>query len=231
MRRVDQGTTFTLAGLAAGVRYRIAVQVVTSTCLSPYSRDQVVSTSPLQASDLQDLGNSLDLPPLVQKVEAIEYSSAFLETKNAGLETSKNENRGNIFTQKHAVLAWSSKLLCCLFLCNVLYFSSKKHHSFSSYYVGVSYVFILVREMSAGCAKLSGFHTDCLDDLQMMVENTATSIQESHSRLTGLQSGKCVDNTNSISTLCVSHEGDVLALSHPNTHTSQGLSPSEGRFL
>ncbi len=107
MRRVDPGTTITLTGLAAGVRYRIAVQVVASNCMSPYSRDQVVSTSPLQASGLEDLGNSLDLPSLVASVALLESSTASLETKAAGLETSTNENIGNIFTHKHAVLTGS----------------------------------------------------------------------------------------------------------------------------
>ena len=59
-------------------------------------------------------------------------------------------------------------------------------------------MWILLSEMSA---KLSCFHTDCLDDLQMIVEDTGTSLQESNSRLAEIQTGKCVDNTSSINTL------------------------------
>ena len=100
MRRVEQGTTTTLTGLAAGVAYNIAVQVVTSNSLSPYSQDKtVMTTASLQATDLEEFTNSLDLPTLTTSVTNLQTKTTDLRTEVADLQTATNDNKSNFHYQ------------------------------------------------------------------------------------------------------------------------------------
>ncbi len=96
MKKVEQGTTITLTGLAAGIRYKIAVQVVTSNTQSPYSKDEIVTTNLLQATEVEQLSHSLGIPYLRDSVADLEKTANDLTSKAASLATITQENKGII---------------------------------------------------------------------------------------------------------------------------------------
>ena len=96
MIRVEQETTYTLTGLHAGQTYKIAVQIVTSNCLSPYSSDAELVTATYGTTELEQLSQDLGLPELKGKIITLNSKCSNLETQAAALDSSITVNQGKV---------------------------------------------------------------------------------------------------------------------------------------
>ena len=94
---LEQGTSLTLTSLTSATRYRIAVCIVTSSAQSPYSPDQIITTNRLQASELDLLSDSLDMPFLEGSAATLTTKAFDLATRAAAVETAIGANSGDIY--------------------------------------------------------------------------------------------------------------------------------------
>ena len=96
MIRVEQETTYALTGLHPVQTYQIAVQIVTSNSVSPYSTDAVLVTATYGITELEQLSKDLGLPELKGRLITQNSKNTNLETQIVGLESEILVNQGKL---------------------------------------------------------------------------------------------------------------------------------------